>query len=95
MRAAAGSAACEWKGTASHLDVLGGGRVASRAGWTYRHPTPAFAALTDHVAAYPAAMDACTVGGRGGPAAAGRLLRRLDHRPGGGSVQGLAATQCW
>ena len=60
---AEGSSFCEWKGVASSLDVLGGERVAARAGWTYRTPTPAFAVLAGHVAVYPAAMDACTVAG--------------------------------
>ena len=63
LRPAAGSSFCEWKGTAAYLDVLGGTEVAPRAAWTYRHPTPPFAALTGHVAVYPAPMDRCTVDG--------------------------------
>jgi uncharacterized protein (DUF427 family) len=32
---------CEWKGTASYYDVIGGnGRRAERAAWTYTDPTP-------------------------------------------------------
>jgi uncharacterized protein (DUF427 family) len=60
---AAGVSMCEWKGAASYLDVVGGGVQAPRSGWTYPHPTPAFAALADHVAVYPAAMQRCTVDG--------------------------------
>jgi uncharacterized protein (DUF427 family) len=61
--AGAGSV-CEWKGVATYLDVLGGdGRRASRAAWTYEDPAPAFAAIADAVAFYPALMDACTVDG--------------------------------
>lgn len=60
---AGGVSMCEWKGAASYLDVVGGRARADRAGWTYPHPTPAFAALADHVAVYPAAMDRCTVDG--------------------------------
>ena len=41
LREAAGSSFCEWKGRASYLDVLGGGRVAPRAGWTYARARPA------------------------------------------------------
>jgi uncharacterized protein (DUF427 family) len=63
LRPAAGSSFCEWKGTASYLDVLGGTAVAPRAAWTYPHPTPPFAALAGHVAVYPAPMDRCTVDG--------------------------------
>ncbi|MGZ4495414.1 MAG: DUF427 domain-containing protein [Nocardioides sp.] len=63
LRPAAGTSYCEWKGVASYLDVVAGDRVAPRAAWTYPEPTPAFAAIADHVALYPAAMDACTVDG--------------------------------
>jgi uncharacterized protein (DUF427 family) len=63
LRSAAGRSFCEWKGAASYLDVLGGERVAERAGWYYPTPSSAFAALVDHVAVYPGAMDACYVDG--------------------------------
>jgi uncharacterized protein (DUF427 family) len=49
---------CEWKGRASYLDVVVGDRVAARAAWTYRDPTPAFAGLKDFIAFYPGRMDA-------------------------------------
>ena len=55
---------CEWKGVATYLDVIGAdGQRVSRAAWTYRAPTPAFEAIADAVAFYPALMDACTVDG--------------------------------
>ena len=64
LRPAEGSSYCEWKGAAAYLDVVGAdGRVAERAAWFYPQPVPGFAALTDHVAVYPAAMDLCTVNG--------------------------------
>jgi uncharacterized protein (DUF427 family) len=62
-RPAAGTTLCEWKGTAGYLDIVAGDWVAPRAGWTYADPTPTFAAIRDHVAIYPAAMDSCTVDG--------------------------------
>ena len=37
--------------------------MAAGAAWGYPDPTPAFRQLLDHVAVYPAAMDACTVDG--------------------------------
>jgi hypothetical protein len=39
--------------------------VASRAqaAWNYPHPAPGYAALSDRVAVYAAAMDECTVDG--------------------------------
>jgi uncharacterized protein (DUF427 family) len=63
LRPGEGTTFCEWKGTARYLDVLAGDRVAPAAAWTYPSPTEDFAALKDHVAVYPAAMDSCTVDG--------------------------------
>ena len=54
---------CEWKGEASYYDVVAGGLRAERAAWTYGEPTPAFEAIRDAVAFYPAAMGECTVAG--------------------------------
>jgi uncharacterized protein (DUF427 family) len=62
LRPAAGGSFCEWKGHAIYWSVAAAGRVAERAGWSYPEPTPDFAALRDHVAVYPGAMDACFVG---------------------------------
>jgi uncharacterized protein (DUF427 family) len=59
----AGRSFCEWKGEASYYAVTVNGRTADQAAWYYPHPTPAFAALRNHVAFYPAKMDACTVDG--------------------------------
>ncbi len=63
LEPAAGSSFCEWKGSASYLDVVAGGVRASSAGWTYREPVPAYAVLRDAVAVYPVAMGSCTVDG--------------------------------
>jgi len=59
-----GGSLCEWKGTASYLDVIApdGTRV-PRGAWTYEHPSVAFEAIADAVAFYPALMDRCTVDG--------------------------------
>jgi len=53
---------CEWKGSASYLDVVAGGRHAERAAWTYPEPAPGFEPIRDAVAFYCAPMDACFVG---------------------------------
>ncbi len=58
LRDAAGSSLCEWKGRASYYDVVGGGKVAARAAWTYHDPDPRYAELRDFVAFYPGRMDA-------------------------------------
>ena len=55
------SSFCEWKGSARYFDVHAAGRVAKDAAWSYPSPTPAFAAIRDHVAVYAGAMDACFV----------------------------------
>jgi uncharacterized protein (DUF427 family) len=53
---------CEWKGSAIYYDVTGGGRTEAASGWGYPDPSPAYAALRDHVAVYAGRMDACFVG---------------------------------
>lgn len=63
LREVSGSSFCEWKGAARYLDVMGGRRSASKAGWYYPTPSPEFAVLAGHVALYAAAMDACFVDG--------------------------------
>ncbi len=63
LREASGSSFCEWKGSASYLDIVAGAHVAARKAWTYLAPTPPFAVLKDHVALYAAAMEACFVDG--------------------------------
>ena len=57
MPAAAG-AFCEWKGTATHVDLGDAPRVA----WAYLDPFPEFAAIAGCFAFYPALAD-CRLGG--------------------------------
>ena len=61
LRPVEGSSWCEWKGQASYYDLVGGGVVAPRAGWTYPTPTPGFEVIRDAVAVMPAAVDRCLV----------------------------------
>jgi len=58
-----GASFCEWKGRAQYFDVHGANRIVKRAAWCYRAPSERFAAIRDHIAFYPAAMDACFVDG--------------------------------
>jgi uncharacterized protein (DUF427 family) len=53
---------CEFKGLATHLDVVAGGRTVRAGAWTYRDPAPGYEALRDHIAFYPGRMDACRLG---------------------------------
>src|SRR5206468_10944515 len=59
----AGATFCEYKGSASYFDVIGGDRREQRAAWTYPSPSPGFEGLRGHVAFYPSRMDECTVDG--------------------------------
>jgi uncharacterized protein (DUF427 family) len=61
MPADARTTFCEWKGVAAYYDVTGGGRLVERGTWTYHAPEPAFEAIRDALAFYPAPMDACYV----------------------------------
>ncbi len=58
-----GASFCEWKGTASYWSFREGGRTAVDCAWSYADPVPAFAVIRDHLAVYPAMMDACYVDG--------------------------------
>ena len=63
LRRAQGRSLCEWKGAATYWDVIVGDEVLPRVGWSYADPTPAFAALRDHIAFYAAPFDRCSVDG--------------------------------
>jgi uncharacterized protein (DUF427 family) len=44
---------CPWKGVASYYDVEVDGERARAVAWTYKDPSPAAAAIKDHIAFYP------------------------------------------
>ncbi|MGZ8782309.1 MAG: DUF427 domain-containing protein [Gaiellaceae bacterium] len=54
---------CEWKGSATYFDVIGGSVRAERAAWTYPEPTEGFEPIRDAIAFYCAPMDECLVDG--------------------------------
>ncbi len=58
-----GTSLCEWKGRANYYTVVVGDKRAERAAWCYPDPKPAYAVIKDHIAFYPALMDACYVDG--------------------------------
>ena len=58
-----GTTFCEFKGEASYFDVVAGGIVVERGGWTYLQPAQGFEALSSRVALYPEYMDSCEVDG--------------------------------
>ena len=63
---------CEWKGQARYVDCVIGNERLAAVGWSYADPMPAFAALKDHIAFYPAPFDRCEVDGE-----------RVTAQPGG------------
>jgi len=54
---------CEFKGTARHHAITVGGHTVADAAWSYPDPTPGFEAIRDHLAFYPARVEACFVDG--------------------------------
>jgi len=52
---------CEFKGEATYYDVEVGWEVSEGAAWSYDFPTRAYRMLKDHIAFYPAKVDACWV----------------------------------
>ena len=90
LRAAAGSSFCEWKGTASYLDLVTPDRTATRAAWTYPEPSAELRADPRPRRRLPGTRGRVPGRRRGGAPAGRRLLRRLDHRPGRRAVQGRA-----
>lgn len=63
LRPTAGASFCEWKGAASFFSVAVGDKRADKCAWSYADPAAGFAAIRDHLAFYPALMDACYVDG--------------------------------
>ena len=59
---APGGSFCEWKGAARYWTIQAGGREEAAVAWSYATPTPAFAAIADHLAVYAGPMDGCFVG---------------------------------
>jgi uncharacterized protein (DUF427 family) len=62
LQPVAGTSFCEWKGHSRYWSIAADGRVAYKAAWGYPDPSPAYAALRDHIAVYAGLMDACFVG---------------------------------
>ncbi len=86
---------CEWKGRATYWDVHIGQDTLFGVGWSYPDPTPAFAALKDHIAFYAAPFDEVWVDGE-----------RARPQPGGfyggwitsdlaGPFKGVPGSQFW
>lgn len=57
------SSFCEFKGEAGYYHLVLRDLSVSNVAWYYAQPTPAFAALKDHLAFYPSKVAACLVDG--------------------------------
>jgi uncharacterized protein (DUF427 family) len=62
MRPGLGQSWCEFKGHARYWSIEVGGRHFENAAWSYPSPSPAFAAIADHLAFYASRVDDCFVG---------------------------------
>jgi uncharacterized protein (DUF427 family) len=56
-----GSTYCEWKGAATYFDITVNGKRAPRAAWEYPQARKGYEMLRDHIAIYPALMEAVYV----------------------------------
>src|SRR5439155_1459126 len=60
---ARGTTPGEWKGVAYHYSIAVTGRTAENAVWSYPAPAAGYETIADHVAFYPARVDACYLDG--------------------------------
>jgi len=54
---------CEWKGHANYYNIVVEKRKLEKVAWFYPQPVANFHSLKDHIAFYPAPMDACYIDG--------------------------------
>lgn len=86
---------CEFKGTASYLNLVVNGRTSENAAWFYPEPTSAFAAIRNYIAFYPARVDACFVDGEQIRAQQGDFYGGWITSDIEGPFKGGPATQGW
>ena len=86
---------CEWKGVARHYTIAVAGRTAENAAWFYPAPAPGYETIADHVAFYPARVDACYVDGERVRAQEGDFYGGWITRDVIGPFKGGPGTQGW
>jgi uncharacterized protein (DUF427 family) len=57
-----GSSFCEFKGTASYINIVAGTRRSERAGWRYDNPTTSYLEIAGYIAFYASKVDEALVG---------------------------------
>jgi len=89
------SSFCEFKGAARYYTVRSGDRVEENAAWSYRHPSPGFESIANHVAFYPGRMDECSVNGEVARPQAGEFYGGWITQDIEGPFKGEPATSGW
>lgn len=99
LEPAAGWSLCEWKGVARYWDLVVGSRSSEAAAWSYPDPLTdlgqGYERLRDHLAFYPALVDACWLD-----------EERVEPQPGGfyggwvtrrivGPMKGVPGSEGW
>jgi uncharacterized protein (DUF427 family) len=95
LRPARGTTLCEWKGEASYFDVVVGERIARRAAWCYRDPSPGYEVLRDRIAFYAGRVDAAHVGGEAATPQPGQFYGGWITSEVIGPFKGEAGTEGW
>ena len=54
---------CEFKGLATYYTLRVNDKVSENAAWSYHNPSTGYESIKDHIAFYPARVDACYVDG--------------------------------
>jgi len=86
---------CEWKGIAHYYTIAVGGRRVESAAWFYPAPAPGYEVIANHVAFYPARVDACWVDGERAQAQEGDFYGGWITREVAGPFKGGPGTQDW
>jgi len=86
---------CEWKGVAHHYTIAVAGRTAENAAWSYPAPAAGYETIADHVAFYPARVDACYVDGERVRAQQGDFYGGWITHDVSGPFKGGPGTQGW
>src|SRR5207253_93399 len=86
---------CEWKGVAYHYSIAVAGRTAENAAWSYPAPAAGYETIADHVAFYPARVDACYLDGERVRAQEGDFYGGWITRDVIGPFKGWPGTEGW
>lgn len=95
LQPCAGSSFCEWKGRAQYWALKTDRGVIERCAWSYPAPTARFAPITDYLAFYLSAMDACYVDGEKATAQPGGFYGGWVTSDLAGPFKGASGTAHW